>query len=190
VQAPCVDSSPIYDRAVRSGTHIYMYFTPLSGVHNVYVSFGNQRLRVPRPSEVWRSNQRRQHAALEAPLWDLPTTRTSHWYSVSYCGRAYCFQPHSLVLTRLRHFHLIVASNKPFCLSHQSRCICLELARKWSRKQARPVGRYLLCSNFDEGYLFEQEWAFGWGFTRVVSWVAKGDFDEPWCAEVVADSSP
>lgn len=23
-------------------------------------------------------------------------------------------------------------------------------------------------------YLFEQEWAFGWGFTRVVSFVAKG----------------
>ncbi|KAI9878074.1 MAG: ER membrane glycoprotein subunit of the GPI transamidase complex-like protein [Pleopsidium flavum] len=28
--------------------------------------------------------------------------------------------------------------------------------------------------NMNSGYLFEQEWAFGWGFTRLVSWVAKG----------------
>lgn len=24
------------------------------------------------------------------------------------------------------------------------------------------------------GYLFEQEWAFGWGFTRLVSWIVTG----------------
>jgi phosphatidylinositol glycan class V len=27
----------------------------------------------------------------------------------------------------------------------------------------------------DRGYIFEQEWAFGWGFTRLISWCAAGE---------------